>query len=200
MNASGTTTVGKNFWDSAEWQGPFFERLALLCQACGLTELEARSVNCCARGLSLVMAGQLLGLEGTPKQIKGAMWHNLHRASGKLEAFVYSRQRSRPPSERRASTSSNKFLWDVLSVMRTTDCKPRPLTYDERGTPVTVRGRLVIPDDLKRESRPQPDWLDDLCVTLGAKLVENQGSDEREEERWRRKPRGKSPGGANAKT
>jgi hypothetical protein len=171
-------TDGAGLWTSAEWQGPFFERLAVVCQACGLTALEARSVNCSARGLSLVEAGRVLGLEGNPVQIRGAMWQNLHRASGKLAAFVYSRQR--PRSGQRPSTSSNEFLWEVLRCMRTFESKPRPMMYDSLNREVTARARLVIPDDLKRSQQPQPDWLDDLCVTIHTRLEEGHHADERQ--------------------
>lgn len=164
---------GERFLGSfaAEWQGGFYAQLAVVCEAAGLTVTEAQAVNCACRNLSLCQAGRMVGMDGSPSQLKGAMWHNLRRASEKLERFVYSRQPRRAP-ERRPSSSSDLFLWHVLSVMRTTDCKPRPVTYDALGREVTARGRLVIPDDLKREVRPHPDWLDDLCATVRLRLEE----------------------------
>lgn len=174
-------------WSAPEWQGPFFEQLAEVCQAAALTILEARAVNCSARGLSLLESGRVLGMAGSAVHIRKAMWANLHRASGRLAAFVYA---NRPPHDpdRQRSTSSNAFLWEVLDCMRSFVSNPRPVTYDERGTPVTVRGRLVIPDDLKRPERPPATWLDDLCLTIQARLSEDREHDQREHrrggERW----------------
>ena len=166
---------GELFRGSAaeEWQGDFYSRLAVVCAAAGLTVLEARAVNACCRNLSLVHSGRLLGLTGNPKQVRGAMWHNLNRASGKLETFVYSRPRPAAVRNYRQSRlhTPSYVLSEIIEVMRTFDPKPRPVLYDQRGTPVTMRGRLVHASDLSEEHRPQPDWLDDLCVTIQAKLA-----------------------------
>lgn len=162
---SGELFVGSN---AEEWQGEFYERLAVVCTAAKLTVLEARSINACCRNLSLVQAGRLLGLTGSTKQIRGAMWHNLDRASGKLETFVYSRKCRIPQNQ--PSHQGTYVLKTVLDLMRSFVSKPTTPVYDARGTEVTLRTKVVIPGYVVTEGRAREDWLDELCVEIRAKL------------------------------
>lgn len=142
--------------DEPEWQGDPFARLAVVCAAKKLTLREAECLNCYVRGMSLRRTGEFLGI----RSYRQVVWRHLRCAVAKLGA-------TSPRRGTRSQWMHPVSVKTVLELIRTVDCHPRPQTYDHRGRPVTLRARVITPDDFGQHAH---DWLDDLDLSLAPDL------------------------------
>ena len=143
--------------NAPEWQGEVFVWLAGKCAHFKLTWREAGCLNCYVRGQSLRQTAQIMGISS-----RSQVRDHIRGACEKLGVM----SKRRGTARRWMSSGSVKT---TLDLMRTVDCNPRPLTYDQLGRPVTLRSKIIAPSDF---GEWESDWMDDLDFSMVRELEE----------------------------